>query len=232
MVVMEMTTLEPGERLKDRLLELDVSQYRLAGEVGVGQATVSRWISGERVPRPRYIPDMARVLGLPPDEVASWWSIKSVAGVQRMVERSQRGSGVSPRLRLKEAKLVPILGPVPADYPDWMSGLMEHGIWVSEGGLAGLGNPKFVVVEDNVLADRGLVEGSMVLVDLDRQPGRGNIVLVRVADRVLLREFFPDEGGYVLRTYANREQPIFVGPADDVELMGVAVAVHREESLV
>ena len=50
--------------VKDRRAELGWAQGALAKRIGVGQQTVSRWESGDAVPRPRTVREIASVLGL------------------------------------------------------------------------------------------------------------------------------------------------------------------------
>lgn len=45
-------------------MELGWAQGALAKHIGVGQQTVSRWESGDAVPRPRTVREIASVLGL------------------------------------------------------------------------------------------------------------------------------------------------------------------------
>lgn len=53
-----------GETVKIRREELGLEQLELGRRVGVGQQTVSRWETGQAVPKPDRLPVLANVLGL------------------------------------------------------------------------------------------------------------------------------------------------------------------------
>jgi DNA-binding LacI/PurR family transcriptional regulator len=46
------------------------SQARAAAQLGVDQATVSRWLTGKRVPTDEHVPVLAAYLGWAPSTVA------------------------------------------------------------------------------------------------------------------------------------------------------------------
>lgn len=58
-----------GEAVKIRREELRLDQVELGRRVGVGQQTVSRWETGQAVPRPDRLPALAEVLGLDGEHV-------------------------------------------------------------------------------------------------------------------------------------------------------------------
>ena len=58
-----------GETVKVRREELGLDQAELAGRVGVGQQTISRWETGQAVPKPDRLPVLAEVLGLDSEHV-------------------------------------------------------------------------------------------------------------------------------------------------------------------
>ena len=59
-------TIELSEVLRSRRAEQGLSQFDIANVLRVTQQTVSRWESGEAVPRPRRLAELAAVLGLSP----------------------------------------------------------------------------------------------------------------------------------------------------------------------
>ena len=58
-----------GEAVKIRREELRLDQLELGRRVGVGQQTVSRWETGQAVPKPDRLPVLAEVLGLDSEHV-------------------------------------------------------------------------------------------------------------------------------------------------------------------
>jgi len=55
--------------LTARLERLGMSQVELADAIGVTASTVSRWTHGSRTPIDAIIPDLARALRVPPEDV-------------------------------------------------------------------------------------------------------------------------------------------------------------------
>lgn len=89
--------------VKDRRAELGWAQGAMAKHIGVGQQTVSRWESGNAVPRPRTVREIASVLGLD----AGLLLVK--AGYLRPNEMpdSVEGPGQLDRIAAKYAQLNP-----------------------------------------------------------------------------------------------------------------------------
>jgi transcriptional regulator with XRE-family HTH domain len=50
--------------------ECGLSQRQLAAALGVSQASVSQWLTGQSAPKPRRLAELERVLRLPPNALA------------------------------------------------------------------------------------------------------------------------------------------------------------------
>lgn len=53
--------------LRSALEERKWTQLKIAKELGVSRATVSRWLSGERVPDRLHMAELRELLGISPD---------------------------------------------------------------------------------------------------------------------------------------------------------------------
>lgn len=63
-----------SEWLTQRLSMRGLSIRQFAIQVGVTPEAAGYWLSGERTPRKRYLPQIADVLGVSPSEVTRLWS--------------------------------------------------------------------------------------------------------------------------------------------------------------
>lgn len=64
-----------GRALQRARAECGLSQRELAGALGVSQASVSQWLTGQSAPRPSRIADLERVLRLAPNTLG--WHLGS-----------------------------------------------------------------------------------------------------------------------------------------------------------
>ena len=72
-----------SKRLSERLKQLDMSQKKFAEELGVSEATVSRYLRGERKPSVNVVWRIARILHTTPDYLLATDSGDSLQAVER-----------------------------------------------------------------------------------------------------------------------------------------------------
>lgn len=60
---------EIGKKIEERIQELNMSQKELSEKVGVTEATISRYIKGDRIPRGDIIPKIALALNISADSL-------------------------------------------------------------------------------------------------------------------------------------------------------------------
>ena len=64
-------TEEPSKRGPDHLRQAletrQLTQHKIAAELGVSKATVSRWLSGDRVPDRQHMAALRKLLDISPD---------------------------------------------------------------------------------------------------------------------------------------------------------------------
>lgn len=66
-----------GKKIEERIQELNMSQRELAEKVGVTEATISRYINGDRTPRGDIIPKIALALNISADSLVGNGSDKN-----------------------------------------------------------------------------------------------------------------------------------------------------------
>ena len=189
----------------------------------------------------RFIIESIRDNGFPPTiaEIGEEFSISSTNGVndhlvalerKGYIERSSKARGIhiTPKsaagLYQKEATMVPLVGQVAAGSPILAEENIQEHIALS-GDLARRGSYCLHVKGDSMIED-GILDGDIVVVEMDRQAREGDIVVALVDEDATIKHFHP-EGKFVELRPANASmEPIRVG-ADSLLIQGVVVGVQR-----
>ncbi len=215
-----------GEWLRDRIADARMRQKEVAAALGVVPQTVSQWVNDIQPPDRRYWDALARVLEVPVEEIASriaesGSSFSTRADRSRTFPLHERPEAYIPQV-LDLPVLVPVLGRAPADVLRW-TGDDIRGEFVPQDDLRGIGAPAIVIASGDCLAGRGIYDGMRVLIDRMAMPSSpGDIIVVRVGDDVTMKEWYPAEGGFILRATDPETKPIFVSrDRDDVLIYGV-----------
>lgn len=224
------TGLTFGEWLEDALVRKGLTQAMLAEQIGVTQPTVSGWVNGA-IPSKRVRRDLADALDMTTSSLEQRIA-DSVKRRNAVVPRYETGKrhGSDPPLTMTLVP-IPILGIVPANYMRWTSAIQGHA-WVPVAITESLGSAAVVIVSGDCLVERGIVSGDYVIIDQDARPLRtGQIVVVRVADEVTMKEWHPqDDGSVELRASSDRYEPIRIArDSEDVEIIGVYKGLYRME---
>jgi len=91
-----------GQALRERRVQLGLSQEALAEAVGVSPRSVTRWEQGRAVPHPDYRRRLARLIGLDPGARRAWTG-PAAAGTDRARRDRQDATGARVRLPLRRA---------------------------------------------------------------------------------------------------------------------------------
>jgi SOS-response transcriptional repressor LexA len=230
------TELTFGEWLEDTLLRKGFTQVALAELIGVTQPTVSGWVNGA-IPSKRVRPELAAALEM---------SVESLNHrIERSVTRNRREirEAVVPLYNINRKSAgdesrgtmtlvpIPILGIVPANFARWATAVQGHA-WVPVAITDALSNAAVVIVSGDCLVERGIISGDYAIIDQEARPLRtGQIVVVRVADEVTMKEWHPQPDGSVeLRASSDRYPVIRIDrDQEDVEIIGVYRGLYRVE---
>jgi transcriptional regulator with XRE-family HTH domain len=115
--VTPVTPVAPGSSLRARRLAMGLSQEQVARLMVVNHATVSRWESSMRRPAHDLVPALARVLGVSPADVESWFghvatlggdTIGRLPGLKRLLD--ERGADMSHASAACEVSLLDLGG--------------------------------------------------------------------------------------------------------------------------
>jgi repressor LexA len=191
-----------------------------------------------------YIVSSIRDESMPPTiaEIGVAFSIRSTNGVndhlealerKGYIERSSKARGIritekaAAGIYQRDVGTLPLLGRVAAGAPLLAEENIEGHIAVSQD-LARR-NAYCLRINGDSMIDDGILDGDLVVVDQDKRPSKGDIVVALIEDEATVKRFYLDGDTVELRPSHPVMQPMRF-PARSVTLQGVVVALQREIS--
>jgi repressor LexA len=188
-----------------------------------------------------YIIGCIRDRGLPPTiaEIGDHFGITSTNGVndhllalekKGYIERSSKARGIrvlekaTVSLYRSDVGVLPLLGRVAAGSPILAEENIEEYVPVS----ASLAERKAFClrVQGDSMIEDGIFDGDIIIVDQDKRPRTGDVVVALVEDEATVKHYHPKGSQIELRPANSTMQPM-VYPAGSVTLQGVVVALQR-----
>lgn len=227
----EISNTTISDRIKEARIKAGYSQQQLAKLINVSKQAIS---SFERFPDrvPRNIKVLAEALGVTPqylqygsdDEIKEDF-IKSLQAA-RIVKESQ-----IPLLHYKD--LEPLTTPAtPLNIDDILTMVREHGnmynIYLKEEEkkqkLAAFKVENVNAMRTDKETKRSLDEGDVVIINFDREPKNGSLVLAQTEQGILIREYSRDGNQVILIPFNERYETI----KENFNIIGVVIKVIRE----
>lgn len=188
-----------------------------------------------------FIVASIRDRGLPPTlaEIGDAFGIVSLNGVndhlaalerKGYIERSSKARGIrvadcaAAGLYESAPGVLPLLGRIAAGQPLLAQENIEDHVPVSRE-LAGKRAYCLRVTGDSMI-EAGILDGDIIVVDQERQPKRGDIVVALIGDDATVKRYYPHGSRVELRPANAAMQPILV-PAQSIQIQGVVVALNR-----
>ena len=195
-----------GEKIQKAIREIGISQAEFARRIGMEAVWLNKIINGKVNPTVTTLQKIARGLG------------KSLEYFD--VDYDPRRSLQSP----KGYARVPILGSAPAgekvSVDDYVEGYVDIPIDSSSGKELYL-----LYVRGDSMIQAGLKDGSKVIVQYNKEPKNGDIVVVSIDDEYTIKYFYKNNDIVVLRSAnpAHKEQTY--RSKDDIKVRGVIIGV-------
>lgn len=250
-VIMNTEAREFTKWLEAELEDRGWSQRHLAALAGLSETTVSNWMNEHQPPSRRSARAIAEALGIdetivfekagiPPRATRQTYAadtrrhvvgapgIPVRQGVQVSISESDR-----PVRGVESLTTVPVLGRAPADYPRWTAA-QEPADLLPTRDLSSIQQPALVIASGDCLIERGIQNGTRVLIDRAATPmKKGEIVVMRIEDEVTMKEWHPlNDDTIALRASNDRYPPIYIRhDQENVELIGVARLYYRVSRL-
>lgn len=205
--------------LRLRRKELGLTLLQIAEAVGVSEATVQRWESGNiKTLRHENLARLADVLKLSPAALMGWEDISSSSN-----------SIPSNAIEYSERHFAPIVGTIPAGYPATALQDIE--------GYEPIPYPDaenyfFLRVDGYSMINAGITPGDLVLIRRQDFAEPGQIVACRVnGDEATLKRYRPGSTAVVLMPENSKYEPKVVSAEDFVtgyaSILGVAIQVRH-----
>ena len=198
--------------IKNRRLELQLTMKEVAEKVGVSEATVSRWESGdiENMRRDK-IAALAKALQITPAVLMGWDELPSYPNVHPVASRK-----------------LPMLGSVPCGEPVFMSEEYEFQVDTTDEIKA-----DFVLKckGDSMIGAR-IYDGDIVFVRKQETVENGEIAVVAVEDEATLKRFYKYNDLIVLRAENPAYKDMVFTPADHKQIRILGKAVWFQGRLV
>lgn len=189
----------------------------------------------------QYIIESIRDNGYPPTiaEIGQQFHISSTNGVndhlialgkKGYISRSSKARGIhitekaAAGLYQNAIGVLPLIGRVAAGYPILAEENIEGHIPVSTS-LAKRKAYCLRVQGDSMIED-GILDGDVIIVDQEREPRTGDIVVALVGDEATVKYYHPHGDRVELRPANATMQPMIL-PAVSVKVQGVVVALQR-----
>jgi len=163
--------------------------------------------------------EMLELLGVRSKSVVNFWVNKLIDG--GFLEKDQTG-----HLRLiKRPTAIPMVGTVQAGFPSPAEECLCDAVSMDDYLIARPESSFLVQVSGDSMEGAGILEGDMVIIEKERDPRNGDIVIAEVDGEWTLK-YFKNQGPQVFLEAANPKYPV-IRARTELRLGGVVVAVIR-----
>ena len=91
------------------------------------------------------------------------------------------------------------------------------------------GIPCFALtVTGESMIEDGILDGDLVIVKQQRNARDGETIVARVGDEATVKRFYKEQGRIRLQPANSAMEPIYVGPDQDIEVLGRVIALIRQ----
>ena len=164
--------------------------------------------------------EMLHVLGVRSKSVVHFWINKLLA--KGLLEKDARGY-----LRPTRRSLgLPMVGEVAAGFPSPAEEELRDVISFDEYLIARPGASFLLTVSGDSMTGAGIMEGDLVIVERDREPLNGDIVIAEVDGEWTIK-YLRKEGRNIILAAANQKYKTII-PKSDLRIGGVVTAVIRK----
>lgn len=189
-----------------------------------------------------YIRQEIALRGRPPTirEIGVRFNISSTNGVRYFLDKLEadglikrasytaRGISLTEREPSSSARIIPVLGRVPAGGPDYGEEHLEGHILVDES--IGSGRELFAVrVHGDSMIGAGIHDGDIAVVKKNHEPRSGEIVIALIDDEVTLKRLVKKGNSIILRPENDQYEDIILTAMRDrnISILGTLEAIVR-----
>ena len=200
--------MEIREKLKQRRLELNLTMADVAKAVGVSEATVSRWESGNIADmRHSRIVALANVLQISPSVIMGWED-DDVYDVDNIIP-------------MPKMKKIPLLGTIACGEPILAQENIDCDVDIPEGI-----NADFALrCKGDSMIDARILDGDIVYIRQQPTVNNGEIAAVLIGDEATLKRVYISNNTVTLMACNSKYQPFVYTDEqlNDIRILGKAV---------
>ena len=200
-----------GNRIKQRLEELNMTQSELSRKVNINKATISQYVSEKYLPTQERVEVLASALDVDP----AWLMGFDV---------SKRSKTTPSNISVPAARPVPILGTICAGNGRICEQDFDGYFFIDSSVKADY----CLHVEGDSMIDAEIYDGDIafILADYDFQDGKIYAVIYGIDERATLKKIYREDDHLILMPCNTEYKPIIVDP-DDVCVIGECIGVYR-----
>ena len=213
-----------AELLEDLKDKRGLSVRAMAEKIGISHPTMLDILKGKSVPSPATVRKIAAWSGLPEDYLLRLAGHLGPAGARNSeLEVAAEYRRTRQQMRVKS---VPLLGRIPASWPNYQEETLEGFVSVAE--EVARGRDLFALrVHGWSMVDAGINEGDIVLVDADCPLTIGDVVVADVDGEQTVKWYGGHSRGQVKLVPANHDMEPFLVPASQFRCIGVVIEIHK-----
>ena len=212
--------MQTNQFLKDRRLELDLTQAEIARFVGVSEATVSRWESGDIASmRQNRIAALAEILRVD----INWIVSRGAQPVSELLRHSAQNAALPENLLpLPRTRHLPLLGSIACGTPILAQENIEEYLHIPENIAADF----CLRCKGDSMINARIFDGDIVLIREQPDVDNGEIAAVLIDDEATLKRVYK----YPNRIELRAENPLFAplnyedSELSAIRILGKAVA--------
>lgn len=195
--------------IKNKRLEKGLTMKELSEQVGVSEATISRWESGEiSNMKHKGIISLSNILGIEPNILMGWdQELESVPGI----------------ISLNKAKRIPIMGTIACGNPIWAEENYD-GFFIADSSI----KADFIVkAKGDSMIDADIHDGDLVFLKQTSDVDNGKIAAVMIDNEATLKKILKAEDIVVLQPCNNKYDPIILTSDSNAMILGEMVGVYK-----
>ena len=213
-----------ADLLEDLISKRGISKRSAAEKIGISGPGLLYILSGRSIPDPATVRKIAAWSGLPEEYLLT------LAGHLGPAEPRDPELELAAELRhlgrMTRVKRIPLLGRIPASWPNYQEETLEGYAIVAE--EVARGRDLFALrVRGWSMVDAGINEEDTVIVDADCRLEIGDIAVVDVDGEQTVKRYGGHNRGQVKLVPANHDMQPFWVSAEQFRCIGVVIEVHR-----
>ena len=195
--------------LTDRRKELGLTMKQVAEAVGVSEATVCRWESGQIANMRRdRINNYAKILRVDPNFIMTGEKKANIL------------SGISNIIPIEPMERIPLLGAIACGDPILAQENIEDYIDLPRTIKADFA----LTCEGDSMIDAGIMDGDYIIVRQQSEAANGDIIVAMLDDSATVKRFYKEDGQYRLQPENPTMEPIYT---KDLTILGEVVSLFR-----